>query len=65
MFGEKALEAMAKEYSQLDELTVFTPRNADELNYGQRSNALNIIDLIKQKRCGEIKGRTVVDGREQ
>ena len=65
MFGEKALEAMAKEYAQLDQLTVFTPRDSGELDYEQRRNSLNIIDLIKEKRCGKIKGRTVVDGRGQ
>ena len=65
MFGEKALEAIAKEYSQLDELTVFIPRIANELSYAERRNSLNIIDLIKEKRCGKIKGRTVVDGRGQ
>jgi len=65
IFGEKALETMAKEYSQLDQLTVFTPRKAEELSYDQRRNSLNIIDLIKEKRCGKIKGRTVVDGRGQ
>ena len=27
--------------------------------------ALNVIDLIKQKRCGKVKGRTVADGRKQ
>jgi len=65
MFGEKALEAMAKEYAQLDRLTVFTPRKRAELTYEQRKDSLNIIDLIKEKRCGKIKGRTVVDGRGQ
>lgn len=65
MFGEKALEAMAKEYAQLDQLTVFTPRHRHELTYKQRKDPLNIIDLIKEKRCGKIKGRTVVDGRGQ
>ena len=65
MFGEKALEAMAKEYAQLDQLTLFTPRDARELDYQQRRDSLNIIDLIKEKRCGKIKGRTVVDGRGQ
>ena len=31
----------------------------------QKRAALNAIDLIKHKRCGKVKGRTVADGRKQ
>ena len=65
MFGERALEALAKEYAQLDSLDVFIPMLAAELTFEQRRNALNAIDLIAEKRCGKIKGRTVADGRKQ
>jgi len=65
LFGEKALEAMVSEYSQLDKLSVFLPRWASSLSYEEKNAALNIIDLIKEKRSGKIKGRTVVDGRGQ
>ena len=65
MFGEEALTALADEYAQLDSLSVFTPRNVSELTRKERREALRTIDLIKKKRCGKVKGRTVVDGRDQ
>jgi len=65
MFGERALEALAKEYAQLDSLDVFIPMLVSELTLEQKRNALNAIDLIAEKRCGRIKGRTVADGRKQ
>jgi len=65
VYGKKALTAMAKEYSQLDDLSVFKPRYRKDLSASQISSTLNVIDLIKEKRCGRIKGRTVVDGRGQ
>lgn len=63
VYDDKALTAMAKEYSQLDELSVFKPRHRYKLSKQERESTLNVIDLIKEKRCGRIKGRTVVDGR--
>ena len=65
LFGERAIIAMAKEYAQLDDLSVFTPRHVHDLTAEERKSALSVIDLIKEKRCGKIKGRTVVDGRGQ
>jgi len=65
VYGERAIKAMAKEYSQLDELGVFKGRMANTLSWEERRTALQVIDLIKEKRCGKIKGRTVVDGRGQ
>ena len=64
MFGEKALEAMIAEYEQLDQLKVFTPVDASKLTF-KKKQALNAIDLIKLKRSGKLKGRTVADGRKQ
>ena len=54
-----------KEYQQLDNLGVFEPLMPTEVSKNQKLNALNANDLIKQKRCGKIKGRTVADGRKQ
>ena len=62
MFGDKALDVIMKEYQQLDNLGVFKPLMSNKINKKQKLNALNAIDLIKQKRCGKIKGRTVADG---
>jgi len=65
MFGDRAIEALATEYSQLDGLTVFKPEDASKLTEEQKKAALNVIDLIKHKRCGKVKGRAVADGRKQ
>jgi len=65
VYGDRALKAMSDEYSQLESLGVFQPIHVKTLNFEQRKSALNVIDLIKEKRCGRIKGRTVVDGRGQ
>jgi len=65
VYGDRALKAMSEEYSQLESLGVFQPIHTRTLNVDQRRSALNVIDLIKEKRCGRIKGRTVVDGRGQ
>ena len=63
--GEKAVVAIVEEYQQLDSLGVFVPIPYDQLNRTQRSGVLNAINLIKQKRCGKIKERTVADGQKQ
>jgi len=65
VYGKRALTAMAREYSQLDDLSVFRPRHRKDMSKAQIESTLNVIDLIKEKRCGKIKGRTVVDGRGQ
>ena len=65
VFGDRAIDAMKKEYSQLEELGVFEPLQKHAMTHEMRMGALQVIDLIKEKRCGRIKGRTVVDGRAQ
>jgi len=62
-FGERAIAAMFKEYNQLNDLTVFGRVNPDTLTQEQKDNALWAINLIKEKRNGIIKGRTIADGR--
>ena len=39
--------------------------HVSKLSFEMRKAALNAIDLIKEKRSGKIKGRTVADGRKQ
>lgn len=64
-FGNKAIEALLKEYTQLIDKQVFRPRFVNELTSKQKSEALNLITMVKQKRCGTIKGRACADGRKQ
>ena len=38
---------------------------ASSLTDKEKKIALNLLVVIKQKRCGKIKGRVVADGRKQ
>ena len=61
----KAISAIVNELSQLDELNVFQPMFLKQLTKEQMAKALRSITVIKAKRCGRIKGRTVADGQPQ
>jgi hypothetical protein len=63
--GEVAVNALLKEFCQLDDKSVFEPLDASTLSREQKAAALRSISLIKEKRCGKIKGRTCADGRKQ
>ena len=63
--GKAAENAMLAEFSQLETLSVYQPVHAHSLTPEQRKSALRAINLIKEKRCGKLKGRTVADGRSQ
>jgi hypothetical protein len=63
--GQVAAEALFNEFSQLHDLTVFRAQDAKGLTKAQKKAALRAINVIKEKRCGKIKGRTVADGRAQ
>ena len=65
VYGERALNAIITEYKQLEDLSVFTPIDVKTLPAEDRKGALHAIDLIKEKRTGKLKDRTVVDGRKQ
>jgi hypothetical protein len=63
--GKAAENALLAEFSQLEALSVYQPVYAHSLTKEQRKGALRAINLIKEKRCGKLKGRTVADGRSQ
>jgi hypothetical protein len=63
--GRKAKEALLAEFAQFEELGVYEPVDASTLTRVQKRAALRAINLIKEKRCGKLKGRTVADGRPQ
>jgi hypothetical protein len=65
LFGERAVAAMFKEYKQLDDLTVLGRLTPESLTPEQKRTALRAINLIKEKRCGKLKGRTCADGSTQ
>lgn len=65
LFGEAAEKALITEWLQLDQLGVYEGRHWWKMTKLQRQRAMRLVQLIKQKRCGKIKGRTCVDGRPQ
>jgi len=65
VFGKKAIEAIFKEFKQLHDKGVFRPIDPKSLTPDQKRKALREITIIKEKRCGKIKGRTCADGRPQ
>ena len=63
--GQRAIEAPMNEFLQLHNKDVFEPMHAHKLTNDQKRRALRAINLIKEKRCGKLKGRTVADGSMQ
>jgi hypothetical protein len=63
--GRKAEQALLAEFAQLEDLDVYEPLDPRKLTRAQKKQALRAINLIKEKRCGRLKGRTVADGRPQ
>ena len=64
-FGQRAIDALATEWEQLDTLSVFKGRDYDSLSKQDRCSALKTVQLIKEKKDGKIKGRTCVNGSRQ
>ena len=48
-FGDDAIEALSKEYWQLDNLTVSATKDATQLTTEKKKAAFNAIDLILEK----------------
>jgi hypothetical protein len=65
VFGEPALDAIYKEFAQINNQKSFGPLDPSTLTKEQKQKALREITLVKRKRCGRIKARMVADGRPQ
>ena len=63
--GQSARDALTAEFAQLDYKGAYEPVRATDLAEAQQTKALRIINLIKEKRNGCLKGRSVADGRPQ
>ena len=63
--GKRAVEVLLKEYIQLKDLKVMKKIKNSTLTIEQKQKALRMINLIKEKRCGRLKGRACADGRAQ
>ena len=64
-YGRAAEEALMAEFAQLEDMSVYESIDPRTLSKEQKRAALRAINLIKEKRDGRIKGRTVADGRSQ
>jgi hypothetical protein len=63
--GQVAIDALFAEFLQLHDLGVFEGQDTEKLTSDEKRAALRALNMIKEKRCGRIKGRTVADGRKQ
>lgn len=63
--GQVAVNALFEEFSQLHDLDVFEAQDPAKLTKNEKRAALRAINLIKEKKSGRIKGRTVADGSQQ
>jgi hypothetical protein len=57
VFGDAGAAAVIKELNQLHDLQVIVPVDPKLLTRDDKSNALQYLMFLKQKQCGEIKGR--------
>ena len=69
-FGQRAVAAMLKEFTQLDQgafpgKPVVEPVKYSSLTEEEKRMAMEAISLIKEKRGGTVKGRTCADGSDQ
>jgi hypothetical protein len=64
-YGQAAVAALMQEFAQLENLDVYEAVDSRLLTRKQRRAALRAINLMKQKRDGKLKGRTVADGSVQ
>ena len=64
-YGEKGVQAVAKEMKQLHDREVLEPKDPNEMTREERRRALRYLMFLTKKRCGRIKGRGCADGRSQ
>ena len=65
LFGDRAIKGMTKELRQLHMRDSFIPRKKKDLTKKQWASRCEAVNLIKEKKSGEIKGRCCADGRSQ
>jgi hypothetical protein len=63
--GQVAIDTLFDEFLQLHDLGFFLGQDEAKLTGAQKRGALRALNVIKEKRCGKIKGRTVANGRGQ
>ena len=63
--GDRAIAAVMEEFTQMEDQVVYEPLNVDDMTNEERSNAIESISLVTEKRDGRVKNRLVGDGRKQ
>ena len=61
-YGKRAVVAMLYEYKLLHKFDIFVTQDATIIYRQERYRALRTVNIIKENRCGKIKGRTCADG---
>jgi hypothetical protein len=64
-FGARGEAAVTKELKQLHDMITFFPVDEKTLTREQKMKAIASLMFLKEKRNGDIKGRTCADGRKQ
>jgi hypothetical protein len=59
--GAPAVDAMKAEFAEFENLSVYEVLDPSKLTSKKKIEALRSISLIKEKRDGRLKGRTVAD----
>ena len=64
-FGERGSESVMKELRSIDDLDTFFPVAANSLTKEQKQAALESLPFITEKRNGDVKTQTCVNGSKQ
>jgi hypothetical protein len=64
-WGKEAQKAVHSEMKQLHLRNTFKPTQWEELTHKQKQTVLESHMFLKQKRTGDIKGKTVAKGNKQ
>ena len=63
--GNKALEALLSEFMQLRKHNIFDPQHMNNLPKNTKYEALNLTNMIKEKRYSKVKASACADDRKQ
>ena len=63
--GKRAIEALLKEFTQLNDKDTFEVTDPKNLTYVQKKKDLKALSIVTEKRDESLKGRTCADGRKQ
>lgn len=63
--GQAAIDALFREFCQFQDKKVFRPMDPTGMTRTEKKAALRAVNLIKEKRTGDIKARSCADGSKQ